>query len=82
VLRGVRGETVYLYDMISVLMTVLAMTLHVSTPVVQHFAEEGGAATQQPTVEVLTIRQNAHVLQVPKESQEQEELAEGLSAKD
>ena len=29
VLRGVRGETVYLYDMVSVLMIVLAMTLHV-----------------------------------------------------
>ena len=29
VLLGVRGETVYLYDMISVLMIGLAMTLHV-----------------------------------------------------
>ena len=29
VLRGVRGETVYLYDMISVLIIGLAMTLHV-----------------------------------------------------
>ena len=29
VLRGVREETVYLYVMISVLITVLAMTLHV-----------------------------------------------------
>jgi len=77
VLRGVRGETVYLYDMISVLMIGLAMTLHVLTPVVQHFAEEDRAATQQPTVEVWTIRQNAPVLQVLRGSQEQEELAEG-----
>ena len=29
VLLGVRGETVYLYDMISVLIIGLAMTLHV-----------------------------------------------------
>jgi hypothetical protein len=52
------------------------------TPVVQHSAEEDRAATQQPTVEVWTIRQNAPVLQVLRGSQEQEELAEGPQAKD
>ena len=49
---------------------------------VQHFVEEDRAATQQPTVEVWTIRQNAPVLQVLRGSQEQEELAEGPQAKD
>ena len=35
VLLGVRGETVYLYDMISVLMIGLAMTLHVLVSYIQ-----------------------------------------------
>jgi len=61
--------------MTSVLMTRLATTPHALTRVVQHSAEEDGAATQQPTAGVWIIRQNAPVLLVLRESLEQEEHA-------
>ena len=77
--------------MTSALTTRLAMTHHalvrisklntnilgsiLQTRVVQHSAEEDGAATQQPTAGVWIIRQNAPVLLELRESLEQEEHA-------
>jgi len=68
--------------MTSALMTRLAMTPHALTRVVQHSAEEDGAATQQPTAEVWIIRQNAPVLLERRESLEQEEHASDPPIKD
>jgi len=68
-------ETVSHFTMNSVLMTRLAMTLHVWIPVDQHFVVEDPAVTQQPTAEVWITRQNAPVLQELKENLEQEECA-------
>lgn len=53
----------------------LAMIPHVLTHVALHSVVEDGAATQQQTAEVWTIRQNARVLRAQRGSQEQEEHA-------